>query len=366
MIRFLMIGGFLGAGKTTTVLRMARHYTEQGLRVGLVTNDQATDLVDTHTLRAAGFHVGEVAGACFCCKFDELVATLQQLEVEHTPDVIICEPVGSCTDLMATVVEPLRRYYGDEFQIGPLAVLLKPEHGRRILLSAEPVGVSAAAAYIFTKQLEEADIIAINKIDKLSTEQQRSLLEATQQRFPDRPVLPLSSRNGQGFAEFTEALAETSVSSVKSMEIDYDLYAKGEAELGWLNATFELSTGANQSIPLDHTVFELLTDLAKCYHDAGADSVHTKILVADHGGNQSLANLVAADAEPELSISSGANANAVVVTINARVNVSPDVLANWVKSSMHSLCERQSWRCQQVDLQSLTPGRPQPTHRLPG
>ena len=60
-IRFVMLGGFLGAGKTTTIARLARHYQSQGLKIGIVTNDQATDLVDTNSLRAQGFDVGEVA-----------------------------------------------------------------------------------------------------------------------------------------------------------------------------------------------------------------------------------------------------------------------------------------------------------------
>jgi G3E family GTPase len=59
--RFIMIGGFLGAGKTTTVSRLAKHYLSQGKRVAIVTNDQATDLVDTNLLRSQGFDVGEVA-----------------------------------------------------------------------------------------------------------------------------------------------------------------------------------------------------------------------------------------------------------------------------------------------------------------
>ncbi len=53
-IRFIMLGGFLGAGKTTAMARLARFYMDRGQRVGLVTNDQAQDLVDTHTLARAG------------------------------------------------------------------------------------------------------------------------------------------------------------------------------------------------------------------------------------------------------------------------------------------------------------------------
>ncbi|MEM8734459.1 MAG: GTP-binding protein, partial [Planctomycetota bacterium] len=100
--RFILIGGFLGAGKSTTVGRLARTYTEQGKRVAIVTNDQTNDLVDTHSLRNQGFDVGEVAGACFCCSFNELTDAVEKLSAGERPDVIIAEPVGSCTDLVAT------------------------------------------------------------------------------------------------------------------------------------------------------------------------------------------------------------------------------------------------------------------------
>src|SRR6516164_158109 len=105
-IRFVMVGGFLGAGKTTTLARLARFYQGRGQRVGLVTNDQAADLVDTTSLRSQGLPVEEVAGACFCCRFDDLVDRVGALQSAQRPDLILAEPVGSCTDLVATVVQP--------------------------------------------------------------------------------------------------------------------------------------------------------------------------------------------------------------------------------------------------------------------
>ena len=53
-IRFVLLGGFLGSGKTTTLLRLARHYVAAGKRVGIIANDQAENLVDSETFRAAG------------------------------------------------------------------------------------------------------------------------------------------------------------------------------------------------------------------------------------------------------------------------------------------------------------------------
>src|SRR5712692_4440788 len=154
-LRFIMIGGFLGAGKTTTISRLARHYMSRGQRVGLVTNDQAQDLVDTNSLRAQGFPVEEVAGACFCCRFDDLIGKVGRLQEGERPDVILAEPVGSCTDLVATVVQPLRDLYGERFEVAPYPVLFKPSHGMRILKRLPDSGFSPKAAYIFQKQLEE-------------------------------------------------------------------------------------------------------------------------------------------------------------------------------------------------------------------
>ena len=110
--RYIMIGGFLDAGKTTAVARLARHLTERGQRVGLITNDQGRELVDTKMLRSQGFATEEIPGGCFCCRFNSLVDAAGKLTAESRPDVFIAEPVGSCTDLVATVTYPLRRMYG--------------------------------------------------------------------------------------------------------------------------------------------------------------------------------------------------------------------------------------------------------------
>src|ERR1044071_4676087 len=64
--RYIMIGGFLGSGKTPSVARLAQRLTDQGRRVGLITNDQGSGLVDTAMLRSRGFATEEIPGGCFC------------------------------------------------------------------------------------------------------------------------------------------------------------------------------------------------------------------------------------------------------------------------------------------------------------
>ncbi len=49
--RFLLIGGFLGAGKTTLIGELTRKLEGEGRKVALITNDQGQGLMDTASAR---------------------------------------------------------------------------------------------------------------------------------------------------------------------------------------------------------------------------------------------------------------------------------------------------------------------------
>lgn len=137
--RLIMTGGFLGAGKTTLLLSLGERLASRGLRVGLVTNDQAGGLVDTSLGRAHDLAVEEIAGGCFCCRFNSLLEAAAALGREQAADILLAEPVGSCTDLVATVSLPLEQLHGERFALAPFSVVLDPLRAARILgLAAGP------------------------------------------------------------------------------------------------------------------------------------------------------------------------------------------------------------------------------------
>src|SRR5262249_41883443 len=156
-------------------------------------NDQAGGLVDTCLLRSQGFATEEIAGGCFCCRFESLMDAARKLDGKSKPNVIIAEPVGSCTDLVATVTYPLRRLYGEAFAIAPLSVLVDPIRARRMFGLDSGHCFSSKVRYIFKKQLEEADVIIINKRDLISLEQQQELLGILTRNFPKARVLAASA-----------------------------------------------------------------------------------------------------------------------------------------------------------------------------
>jgi len=358
-VRFLLIGGFLGAGKTTTIARLARHYTDQGLRVGLVTNDQAYGLVDTHNLRSQGFDVGEVPGACFCCKFDDLIETAAKLGAEQQPDVILAEPVGSCTDLSATVMQPLQHLYGDHYQPGPLAVLCKPEHGRKIL-GGGTGGFSPQAAYIFLKQLEEAQVIVLNKIDRLSQADQGDLMKLLSVKFPDKKILGASGTTGKGFSDLIAALESNSLPLGDPLEIDYDTYAEGEAALGWLNSSvvFESET----PWLLDEITEQLVDQFSQVLLKANMEPGHIKVLASAEGAT-AVANWVSSDAPVELSVASKLEVQTSNLLVNARAHGAPEELEQRVRDSILAVAATRGFDCEITSVQYFRPGRPEPVHR---
>ena len=360
-IRFIMLGGFLGAGKTTTIARLASHYQSRGQRVGIVTNDQATDLVDTSSLRAKGFDVGEVPGACFCCNFNKLTETMGQLEASNRPDVILAEPVGSCTDLVATVVRPIQRMYESKFDVAPYAVLLKPSHGSRILRGEAKGGFSPQAAYIFKKQLEEADLIVINRADELTEAEVAELTKLIQTQFPGTPVMRMSAKTGTGFDALVEFVEQRGQFGRRVMDVDYDTYAIGEAELGWLNSS--LTVSATEPFALDDLLLDIITHLRDSLATIPAETAHLKTIgMAD--GLYGVANLVSSFSPPELSLPSRGKVRHAELVINARVAVAPEILTEHVQEAVAAACAARNAAARFQQTQSFRPGRPVPTHRI--
>jgi Ni2+-binding GTPase involved in maturation of urease and hydrogenase len=355
-----MLGGFLGAGKTTALARLARMYQQLGRRVGLVTNDQAQNLVDTNSLRAQGLTVAEVPGACFCCRFDDLVAKVGSLEENERPDVVLAEPVGSCTDLVATVIQPLKDLYGERFQVAPYAVLFKPSHGRKILGGEADAGFSPKAAYIFQKQLEEADTVILNRIDELPPAEIEELSRLVSRQYPQTPLLRVSARIGVGFDALLQLLDQDGGFGRRILDIDYDIYAEGEAELGWLNSSVRLS--ATREFALDDLLLELLTDLRRAMQELGGEIAHLKV-IALTDATYAVANLVSTAAQPELSLPSRAAVSESDLIVNARVAVDPDLLRQRVEQALKAASASRAGTLEFRQTQCLRPGRPVPTHR---
>ena len=361
--RYYMIGGFLGAGKTTAVAALAQHLTQAGLRVGLITNDQGSELVDTAMLRARGFATEEIPGGCFCCRFNSLVDAATKLTDSTCPDAFVAEPVGSCTDLMATVTYPLRRIYGDRFEIAPLSVLVDPIRAQQILGLRPGRSFSEKVRYIWRKQIEEADIVVITKTDLLDSKSRADLTDRLAGEFPGKQVVCISVRAGVGVSDWFQLIEKATPRLAEAMQIDYETYADGEALLGWLNATIDLRS----SHPLDSgAVLHALASTIQ--RELSGEIAHLKMTLSPDealAGEVAALSVVRSDIVPELTLRLEEPVASAQIVVNCRAEADPAVLKRALDIGLRELQAQFAGAEFRLDhSEHFRPGRPQPTHRF--
>src|SRR6185503_17899471 len=168
-LKLFLIGGFLGSGKTTAIIEAVKYIHQHQKKVVVITNDQGTQQVDTLFIRGHDIPSEEVSGGCFCCNYEKLEKRIDYLNLTNNPDIIFAESVGSCTDLAATVINPLLSIHPGQYEI-ILSVFADIRLLMKFLQNDKDIFFDNVN-YIYEKQLEEADIIVVNKIDLLNEDQ---------------------------------------------------------------------------------------------------------------------------------------------------------------------------------------------------
>jgi G3E family GTPase len=377
--RYIMAGGFLGAGKTTLINRLARHVVERGKRVGLITNDQGSGLADTVIGRAHDFPVEEISGGCFCCRFNSLVEAAQHLSTGEKPDVFLAEPVGSCTDLVATVSLPLGQIYGARFEVAPLSVVVDPLRALRVLGIDDGRKFSGNVLYIYRKQLEEAEAIVINKVDLLKppaapegSTRLDALEEALAREFPHARQFVVSARDGTGLDEWFNFVLTRQMNVERIMGVDYERYGEGEARLGWFNATIALSGDGDEwdgNSFLEELAAEIRTILEESGRESGSapEIAHLKMTLSPAGdpGELAAVNLVGNDRRPELSHRLADPLEDAELLLNLRAEGAPGVLADAVQAALADVAGFGYGLSHDTrHVEHFRPGQPNPTHRV--
>jgi len=355
--RIAIIGGFLGAGKTTLLTKLATDLTRSGKKVGIITNDQGEVLVDTQYARALGLPVAEVLRGCFCCRFDEFIQSARWLAVDQRPDLILAEPVGSCTDLMATVVYPLQSIYREEFEVAPFIVLVDAS----ALLEDGMPDTTTLNGYLRNHQIEEAEVVLLSKSDAVPPKRMVGLMDAVRSLNPHAKVIPYSSVSGEGFDLVKEAVLTQRRTDRPVADIDYDKYAKAEAELGWYNGTFRMQLP--ERTDTYDIALKIMGYVSSQYGDD--DIAHVKLLLASEK-NAIKMNLVRRSVNVDGVRESRYGEGETTLTLNARVVSEPQRLAQIMRDAVKVALDAPRVEVTSVEDTAFSPGRPNPTHRMAG
>ena len=181
-IPLVVVGGWLGAGKTTLVNRLLRH--AGGQRIAVLVNDFGEVGIDADLIEG-GMEAGvmALAGGCLCCSYGaDLVGSLRQIAARTPPpDLILLECSG--VGLPAAVAR---------------SAALAPEvavQGTVGLVDVSAVRRQATEPYVgdtVGQQLREADLLLLNHADRLDAGGLQAVQHWLAAQAPGVPQAPCS------------------------------------------------------------------------------------------------------------------------------------------------------------------------------
>ncbi|MDR0862831.1 MAG: cobalamin biosynthesis protein P47K [Oscillospiraceae bacterium] len=156
-MKVLILGGFLGSGKTTALMKLARYLVDRGAAdkatsVMILENEVGAVGIDDKYLRSGGLNVSNLFSGCACCSVSgELTVAARRIEREIDPEWLIVETTGVAYP--RNMQENLRHALGIEARI---CVLTDASRWRRLLTPMNG---------LLRGQIEGSDAVIINKCD---------------------------------------------------------------------------------------------------------------------------------------------------------------------------------------------------------
>ncbi len=217
----LVVGGFLGSGKTTTIINTGKYLVDQGHKVAIIVNEIGEIGIDGDIINKFGFDTKEITNGCICCSLKMgLRSTVITLFNSYNPDVLIIEPTGiAFPNVIKREVELMD--LGEGAQIAPLVILIDGSRFKHLIKEMK---------HFSTRQIEDAEILAINKIDLMEKIQIPIIEESVQQLNRKAKVIRISANNSdEKFHNFMNMIFPE---EMLSGSLDSKVQQRRSAEMG--------------------------------------------------------------------------------------------------------------------------------------
>ena len=216
MKKFAVFSGFLGSGKTTTMMALTDYYTAHHGRAAMISNDlgHGVILADHCYARLCGCNASEMTDECICYQNENLADRLRSY-YDDGCELVISDIPGFGVGALEHVYHGLTEKYPGEFDLAPFTVLVEP---RTVAILRD--GTGGDLEYLYDTQLVEADLIVLNKCDLMDENRREEDVRWLRRRYPEAEVLCISALRSEGLEELSQALARGKA-SMRRPEIGY-------------------------------------------------------------------------------------------------------------------------------------------------
>jgi G3E family GTPase len=163
---------------------LARAAREAGRRVAILVNEIGEIGIDDQLMRQLSLNVWELTSGCICCTLSgDLVSTLQMLDADYAPDLVLLEPSGTAEP--GNILKMLPYYRGRPLASVRSITLIDP---LRLEMLCEVLTPLIAA------QIQRADWLIITKSDIASAEEIASARQIANELNPAANVFCASAK----------------------------------------------------------------------------------------------------------------------------------------------------------------------------
>ena len=274
-VRIAGIGGFYGVGKTTTIMELGKKLSGEGKRVAVVSNDKGAINVDGEITKRLGFEAGEITGGCVCFYLDHLGYIIDSITDRYIPDLLLLEPVAYF--LPSKLYDDLERKFGETVELAPVVILVDAPR----FLSYQ--GNTDKLPFPESRQIEDAEVVVINKMDLVSPDQLPVIRNILQHINPRARLIMMSAKTGMGLDELSNIVLNGRHESIPLATMTvFKTFARSVTEIG--------ERGEQYGIEVEHALGEsdvkdflnyLLTGIAEKVLAMDGEINHIKAFISD-------------------------------------------------------------------------------------
>ena len=216
MKKFAVFSGFLGSGKTTTMMALTKYFTEKHGKAAMISNDlgHGVTLADNRLAQLSGLRASEITDDCICYVNEQLAQRLNEYYDDGCV-LVVSDIPGFGVGALEHVYHGLAEKFPGQFTLAPFTVLVEP---RTVEMLRS--GTDGDLHYLYDTQLREADLILLNKCDLISRAQRAADLGWLREHYPLAETLSISALTGEGMEELSQALLKGEA-SMRRPDIGY-------------------------------------------------------------------------------------------------------------------------------------------------
>jgi Putative GTPases (G3E family) len=216
MKKFAVFSGFLGSGKTTTMMALTKYYTARHGKAAMISNDlgHGVNLADNRYAQLCGCNASEMTDECICYQNENLAERLNSC-YDDGCELVISDIPGFGVGALEHVYHGLSEKFPRQFELAPFTVLVEPR-----TVSILQSGTGGDLAYLYDTQLVEADLIVLNKCDLIDASERDADLRWLSEHYPQAKLLAISALREEGLEELSQAL-KTGEASMRRPDIGY-------------------------------------------------------------------------------------------------------------------------------------------------